>query len=98
MKNETRTNQENFEGARKYVEDNEIALRNKYGSDYIAVIGEVGVIDHDKNQFDLARRMGSRTHLNPEIPVLISNIDGVIHPRVVFMDSPEIIAEEVGGR
>ena len=66
----------------KYVRKHEQELRRKYGRNYIAVLGEAGVIDYDRNKFDLFGRIISRTHT--------ANIDDILKPREVHLPSPRI--------
>ena len=77
------------EKVKKYVREHEQELRRKYGNYYIAVLGEVGVIDYDENdRFALSERINKRTHL--AISPLIGTIDEILKPREVHLPSPRI--------
>ncbi|MDP1696042.1 MAG: hypothetical protein Q8L29_03950 [archaeon] len=93
---QTRTEEEQFlagfERARNYVRENENALRKKYGNNYIAVLENIGVIDNDRDEFELARRMEA-VHIEPQRVVLINTIDYVLNPRVVEISSLEVVRQ-----
>jgi len=56
--------------ARQYVIEHEDELREKYGKKYIAVAGNVGVIDADENEQCLNNRINENTHTSIDILVL----------------------------
>ena len=80
-----------FYEAEKYVKENEQELRRKYSDNYIAVLGNVGVIDYDKNRLDLARRIDERTHT--KLNIMISSIEEILNPTEVD-NLPSIEREE----
>ena len=69
----------------EYVIKNKDEIRQVYGQDFIAV-KDCGVIDHDKNEFNLAKRIDER--FGNEF-VLISSLEGILNPKVVDLPSPE---------
>ena len=81
-----------FERAREYVKVHEQELRESYGPNVIAVLGECGVIDYDTDRFALAQRIERTAHLS--IHPLIGTIDNILNPRVVRMHSPRVEREE----
>jgi len=44
---------------KNYVIDNQVSIRKQYGTDYIAV-KDKKVVDHDSDEFTLAKRMNAR--------------------------------------
>lgn len=45
----------------EYVRQNKHDIREKYGTDYIAVMEDCGVIDRDADKFRLAKRIRQNT-------------------------------------
>ena len=65
-----------FKRAREYVAMHEWELRMKYGNNYIAVLGDAGVIDFDSKEVELVMRIGRKTHtsINP----LVGTIENIL--------------------
>ena len=61
---------------REYVAMHEWELRMKYGNNYIAVLGDAGVIDFDSKEVELVMRIGRKTHtsINP----LVGTIENIL--------------------
>jgi len=70
-----------------YVKANQDSIRKKYGSDYIAVQNGQ-VLDHDKDQFALARRIEGKVDRRDKF-VLISTLEQVLNPEPEFMGGPQ---------
>lgn len=79
---------EGWQRAINYVKKNEQDLRRIYGTDYIAVMEDFGVIDRDTNILDLLKRMRINTHTKKSI--LINSIEGILNRTPIIMDSPEL--------
>ena len=80
---------EGWKRAVDYVKQNESDLRKIYGTDYIAVMEDYGVIDRDNDEFKLAEWIQKNTYT--EKFILISNIEDIINPKPIIMESPEVI-------
>ncbi len=81
-----------YEGWKKavnYVKQNENELRAKYGTAYIAVMEDCGVIDRDNNELNLLDRTHRNTYTKKFI--LINTIEDIINRRIFHMDSPEAV-------
>ena len=75
-----------WEEQRQYAIKNEDAIRQQYGTDYIAV-KDCQVIDHDKDEFVLAKRIEEK--FRDQI-VLISTLENILNPKANFLESPEV--------
>ena len=74
-----------FDEQKRYVTENQDAIRNQYGTDYIAV-KDRKVIDHDKNEIALALRVEQQ--FRHEL-VLVSSLEDILHPHIDHLESPE---------
>jgi len=75
-----------WEEQRQYAIKNQDAIRQQYGTDYIAV-KDCQVIDHDKDEFVLAKRIEEK--FRDQI-VLISTLENILNPKANFLESPEV--------
>jgi len=61
--------------------------QRKYGTAYIAFdVSSMRVIYHDKNQFNLERKIRRDF---PSADIFITDINSVVNPKIVEMESPE---------
>lgn len=79
------TNKREFEMQRDYVIHNLEAIDAKYGDNYIAV-HQCEVVDSDKNEFKLAKRVEAKYQKDY---VMISRIKDILIPRTDYLKSPE---------
>jgi len=75
---------------RDYVIINQDSLRKQYGTDYLAV-KDRRVVDHDKDEFALAKRMEVRFRKKF---VLISTLEMILNPPVDHLLSPECESDD----
>ena len=62
-----------------YVQGNAQKLRTEYGENYIAVLGEQGVIDSDKDQSALVRRVAGKGKRG----LLVTTISDITDPHTI---------------
>ncbi|MEK6935336.1 MAG: hypothetical protein AABW67_00970 [Nanoarchaeota archaeon] len=74
-----------FEKSKKYAIKNQDVLRRAYGVNYFAMVDKL-VVDSDKNEFELAKRMYTKF---PDKFVFISNLENILNPKTFTMESPE---------
>ena len=74
-----------FEKNKQYVLKNQDIVREAYGEKSIAIVDKI-IVDSDKNEFELAKRMYQKF---PDRFVFVSTIEDVVNLKIFHMESPE---------
>ena len=74
------------EKAQQYVKANEKILREQYGDIYIAVHPCGEIVDWDRDELVLSKRVGLD---HPNELILVNTIDGIVNEERLCLDSPE---------
>jgi hypothetical protein len=72
----------NIDYARPYIKNNEVELRANYGSLYIAIIENEGVVDYDSDLLKLSKRVFEESkHKYRGKMAIIGTIDGLLNSK-----------------